>query len=274
MRQRYGPGMAALVLGGGGVTGIAWTTGLLLGMAEGGEDLTSADLVVGTSAGAAVGAQVTTGRSLEELYEAQLAESSSELAAELDLTVLGEIFSALAADQEPSPADLARVGSLALAAPTVGEPLRRAVIEARLRTDAWPANGHLRITAVDVDSGDLVVFDGTDGVGLIDAVTASCAVPGVWPPVTIGSRRYMDGGVRSVSNADLACGHDWAVVVLPLGGSPDRQVQVLREAGAEVTVLTADAEALEAFGPNPLDPTRRRPAAEAGLRQGRALRSG
>jgi NTE family protein len=166
------------------------------------------------------------------------------------------------------------VGALARAATTVPEPVRRAVIEARLETDSWPSQGHLRITAVDVDSGELVVFDGGDGIGLIDAVAASCAVPGVWPPVTIGSRRFMDGGVRSVSNADLAAGHDWAVVVLPLGGTPDRQVQALRDAGAEVTVLTADADALEAFGPNPLDPTRRRPAAEAGRRQGRALRSG
>lgn len=253
--------MTALVLGGGGVTGIAWTTGLLLGLAESGGDLTGSELVVGTSAGAAVGAQVTTGRSLEELFEAQCAPAPTEIAAELDLELLMEIFA--------SADSLARMGELACAAPTVPEPVRRAVIEARLGTDEWPAGGRLRITAVDVGTGELVVFDGTDGVGLIDAVAASCAVPGVWPPVTIGERRYMDGGVRSVSNADLASGDDDVVVVLPLGGELDREVEA-----REVTVLTVDAEALAAMGPNPLDPAYRRAAAEAGRRQGRALRSG
>ena len=56
----------ALVLGGGGITGIAWEIGVLAGLAEAGVDLTGADLVVGTSAGSVVGAQITSGAPLED----------------------------------------------------------------------------------------------------------------------------------------------------------------------------------------------------------------
>ena len=53
-----------------------------------------------------------------------------------------------------------------------------------------------------------MVFDAASDVRLLDAVGASCAVPGIWPPVTINGRRYIDGGIRSAANADLAAGCD------------------------------------------------------------------
>ncbi|HEX2576575.1 MAG TPA: patatin-like phospholipase family protein [Aquihabitans sp.] len=261
----------ALVLGGGGLTGIAWTTGLLHGLAQQGVELTDADLVVGTSAGSAVGAQVRLGRPLGELHQAQLDPTTTELAAELDLDALAAIFGVIIEAEPHDTAACAQVGAMALTAETVPEPVRRAVIEARLGTETWPAGGALRITAVDAGTGELVVFDGSQGVGLIDAVAASCAVPGVWPPVTIGDRRYVDGGVRSVANADLATGHDVVVVVLPLAGLAQHALDVeldgLRREGSTVCVLSADDAATEAMGPNPLDPRRRPPAAEAGHRQ-------
>ena len=68
----------ALVLGGGGITGIAWEIGVLAGLAEAGVDLSGADLVVGTSAGSVVGAQVTCGAALETLYERQLEPPTQE----------------------------------------------------------------------------------------------------------------------------------------------------------------------------------------------------
>lgn len=261
---------SALVLGGGGVTGIAWTTGMLLGLADGGVDVTDADLVVGTSAGAAVGAQVTSGRSLRELFDLQCADDHHEIAAELDLEALLPIFGHLRnPDGAPlDDADRARIGALALEAATVPEADRRAVIEARLRTDAWP-DRRLVVTAIDVASGALVCFDGTDGTGLIDAVAASCAVPGIWPPVTIGDRRFMDGGVRSVANADLAAGADPALLLAPLAGigglGLDAELAALGH--GRTLLVQADAVAQEAMGTNPLDPAMRRPAAEAGRRQ-------
>lgn len=259
---------SALVLGGGGVTGIAWTTGLLLGLAEGGVDVTGADLVIGTSAGAAVGAQVASGRSLAQLFDRQCAEEHHEIHAELDLEVLLPIFSELGGSGPLDEAGRARVGAMALEATTVPEPERRAVIEARLGTDEWP-DRRLLVTAVDAATGELVVFDGSDGTGLIDAVAASCAVPGVWPPVTIGTRRFIDGGVRSIANADLAAGASPALMVAPLAavGGLDLEAELAALGDGRTLLVQADDGAQAAMGMNPLDPGRRRPAAEAGRRQ-------
>lgn len=120
------------------------------------------------------------------------------------------------------------------------------------------------------------MFDRASGVPLADAVTASCAVPGVWPPATISGRRYVDGGVRSSDNADLASGFARVVIVSPMGLSwalptpyPLRDVVTkLRAEGSEVTVLTPDAASIAAMGSNPLDPATRAPSARAGRVQG------
>ena len=261
----------ALVLGGGGVTGIAWEIGVLLGLRDEGLDLVGADLTVGTSAGAAAGAQVLSGTDLEDLFARQLATDHHELAAELDLELLMRVFGELA-DGPIDTAKLARVGAHALAADTVPEAVRRAVIEHRLPSHAWPATA-LRLTAVDVHTGAFEVFDAGSGVELVDAVAASCAVPGVWPPVTIAGRRFMDGGVRSTVNADLAAGYDEVVVLAPLAGPTEAQVRVELDelrGSAAVALVTGDEATAAAMGPNPLDPAMRAPSAEAGRRQGRA----
>ncbi len=151
------------------------------------------------------------------------------------------------------------------------------MIASRLPSTQWPARS-VQLVAVDCESGQPRVFDSQSGVSLIDAVAASCAVPGVWPPVTIDGRQYMDGGVRSSDNADLADGAARIVVVSPLGlnsqlpsAMPLREVVArLADGGAQVTVLSPDEASAAAIGANPLDPATRRPAAEAGRRQGRA----
>jgi NTE family protein len=172
----------ALVLGGGGVAGIAWITGLLAGLAEAADDITAADVLIGTSAGAAVAAQLGSGLPLAELVERQTdpAKQAAEIAADVDLTKLaGELGEYLA--EIPSPAQyLQRIGAYALAAQTVPEAVRRAVIESRLPRQDWP-DRVLRLTAVDALSGELKVFDRNSGASLVDAVAASCAVPGIWP---------------------------------------------------------------------------------------------
>jgi NTE family protein len=262
----------ALVLAGGGLTGIAWEIGVLAGLRDKGVDLTgAADLVVGTSAGSAVGAQVLAGVDFDELVAVQLADEHSEITPELDLAVLGEIFGEMAGGKLPDQQGRVRIGTLALAAATVDEPTRRRVIERRLPSQEWPAT-RLVVTAVDAVTGDLAAFEASSGVSLVDAVAASCAVPGVWPPVTIGDHRYVDGGVRSIANADLAAGHDVIVVLAPLAGPAARtlepEVDALRQAGSQVVVVNADDEAVAAMGINPLDPAYRRPALEHGRRQG------
>jgi NTE family protein len=149
---------------------------------------------------------------------------------------------------------------------------RRAVVAARLGTHDWPA-GNLLLTAVDADTGELVTFDSSSGVDLVDAVGASCAVPGVWPPVTIDGRRLMDGGMRSPANADLAAGYDRVVVVAPITQglrpmpSPLDQATELARSCQAVGLVTPDAAAVAAFGRNLLDPGCRAPSARAGYAQ-------
>jgi NTE family protein len=261
----------ALVLGGGGVTGVAWEVGVLAGLAAAGVDLRAADVVVGTSAGSSVGAQVTSGTGLEELYERQLTGPGTEIPARLGIGGLARYASAMVRHRKHPEAGRAHLGRLALEAPTVSEAERRAVIAARLPSHEWPAT-RLLVTAVDAHTGEFRTFDAAAGVPLVDAVAASCAVPLVWPPVTIGDRRWIDGGVRSPANADLAAGHDRVVVVAPMTRAlgpmaATAQVAALRAAGARVALVAPDAAATRAIGRNPLDPARREPAARAGRAQ-------
>ncbi|MEV4122766.1 patatin-like phospholipase family protein [Micromonospora sp. NPDC049645] len=261
----------ALVLGGGGVTGVAWELGLLAGLTERGVPVTEADLVVGTSAGSIVGAQVCSGLPVERFYAEQLTPPSSEVAARLGFAVLARLIWAGGRTRD-AVRSRARIGAMAVAARTPSEASQRAVIEARLPSPDWPQR-RLLITAVDASTGEFVVFDSDSGVSLVDAVGASCAVPGVWPPVTIGARRFVDGGMRSTVNADLAADARRVLVLAPtsaaIGPMPrlSAQVDALRAAGSRVVVLTPDAAARTAIGRNVLDAARRAGAARAGRAQ-------
>jgi NTE family protein len=271
----------ALVLGGGGVVGIAWETGVLKGLRDGGIDPATADLIVGTSAGSIVGTQVRSGRSLDDLYADQLSPSDGQLqqAVGQDMEKLMAIFARWSQATEMTEALCAEIGAQALVAKTAPEEEWLHALGALLPdASAWP-NGSLIVTAVDAESGVFRTWDRTTGVALTPAVASSCTVPGMFPPVTIEGRRYIDGGVRSGTNADLARGHDTVVLVAPIGGSAtgiggiarrqlDAEVEGLRAAGSAVEVILPDAHAQEAFGPNLMDPSRRGAAAEAGLRQG------
>lgn len=193
----------AVVLGSGGVTGIAWELGLLAGLADRGIDLAAADLVVGTSAGAVVGAQLMAGVDLEARYQRELEGARGERPGKLGLRNLARL--SLAYGRAGGPSDIRRrVGELALRARTESEQERRRTVQSWLGTvDSWPA-GRLVITAVNARTGDLVTFDRHGNTDLVTAVAASCASPGVRPPSTVGSERYIDGGIRSPTNADLA----------------------------------------------------------------------
>lgn len=263
----------ALVLGGGGVAGIGWETGVLFGLAEAGIDVRAVDAVIGTSAGAAAGAQLLSDTPLGELYDRHVfpPAESTEIPAELDVEKMVATWGALLAQHQPG-ADLrAAIGRYALAAPTVPERARRAVIEARLPSHEWPETS-LQIVTADASTGEVRVFTRDDGVPLVDAVAASCAVPGVWPPVTIENRRYVDGGIRSSANADLAEGYDDVVVLAPVGdflalepAISERLAQL--EKTSRLVTIRPDEASLAAIGPNPLDPAAAKPAARAGRAQ-------
>jgi NTE family protein len=265
-----------LVFAGGGVAGVAWELGVLMGIRDlaPGTHVADADIVVGTSAGATVGAQVTSGIDLAELYDRQLRPESTEIEVDLDFRELFQRFAeAMSGAATPQESRL-RIGRLALNADTVPESARRVAVAGRLPCSTWPDRA-LLIPAVDVETGDSIVFTKDSGVDLVDAVVASSAVPGVWPPATVNGRRYTDGGVRSLTNADLATGCDRVLVILPArmddpsqSGDVDAELASLKPATGYV--IYADEASQAAFGTNPLSPATRGPAALAGREVGRA----
>jgi NTE family protein len=270
----------ALVLAGGGIAGIAWETGILRGIADESPAtagaLLESDVLVGTSAGSTVAAQLSGGLGLERLFDRQTAPSSAELNPGVGIDEIARLFlTAMSRSDTTKAAKLQKIGAVALLTETVSESVRREVIAQRLQSHEWP-DRVLRISAIDTATGDLVAFDRTSGVDLVDAVAASCAVPGVWPPVTIGGRRYMDGGVGSTVNLAMAADCDHAVVLVPSGRSAPSPFgsgavdEVESFPGAAFGVF-ADDKSLAAFGPNPLDPACRIPSAHAGRAQGRRV---
>jgi NTE family protein len=264
----------ALVLGGGGVAGVAWEAGLIIGLREARVDVTTADLIVGTSAGSIVGSFLGHGTDLADAVEVAAEEADNEPTepGNVDMNAVMVAFGILF-DPSIDPQEArAQVGKLALEAQVDGAAGRLDRVGQWLPSDEWPAR-RLLVTAVDTADGAFVVWDRESGVPLRTAVTASCAVPCVFPPVEINGRRYMDGGARSVTNADLARGAARVVIIEPLAGmAPAETLQrELRELGdARVAKLGPDQAALDVFGMNVLDPALWRPAFRAGRAQAAA----
>ncbi len=270
----------ALVLAGGGLAGIGWETGILRGIAdetpETAKALLDLDVLVGTSAGSTVAAQLGSGLALDVLFDRQTAASSTELNPSVGVDEITELFvTAMLIPNATTAEKLQKIGAVALSTQTVTEAVRRNVIAERLPSHDWP-DRVLRISAIDTATGELITFDRNSGVALVDAVAASCAVPGVWPPVTIGERRYMDGGVGSSVNMALANDCDVAVVLVPSGRSAPSPfgggaAEEIEACGGSAFGVFADDESIAAFGPNPLDPACRKPSALAGREQGRRI---
>ena len=282
----------ALVLGGGGPVGIAWETGLVAGLAEKGVRLADADLIVGTSAGSMVGAQLALGRSAESMLASQRAlgeqvkKSASESgdagpgsASTGQLQPLFEMMQKAMTGEGDGNALRREIGAFALAAKTMPEEQWLGTFGFLLGAE-WPEKRFIA-TAVDAESGEFIAWERGGAAELGRAVASSCTVPGIFPPVAIAGRRYIDGGMRSATNADLAAGHDVTVVVAVTAamaaGPPaersraalEKELDVVRAKGA-VALIVPDAASIEAFGPNLMDGTRRSGAADAGYAQGLA----
>jgi NTE family protein len=275
----------ALVLGGGGVVGIAWETGLLSGLADAGVDVRDADLVVGTSAGSMVGARIAAGFDPREPAPAS-AEGIPFPEGGPDLATLGRVFQRWTSAERVTPAFCAELGRLALAARTAPEERFIAATGGSLGLSGWP-DRDLQVTAVDAETGHFRLFGKAEGVPVEAAVAASCAVPGMFPPVVLEGRRYVDGGVRSGTSADaaLALEPDLVLVVAPVcartavfGALAERCLEeerkALSAAGARVVVVLPEDEEIAAFGDNLMDPSRAEAAREAGRARGRALARG
>ncbi|CAL9320120.1 patatin-like phospholipase family protein [Streptomyces sp. SudanB66_2053] len=260
-----------LVLGGGGPVGGAWLTGMLAGLTETGTDLDTADVLIGTSAGAVFGARLRCGTPAAELYERQLSGAD---AARLPVTARRTArFLWAALGSRDSERSVARLGRTALRARTGPESDVFDTVGRLLGgTRDWPER-ELRVTAVDARTGEVEAFDARSGVKLLEAVAASCAVPVVWPPVTVAGRRWMDGGSRSTANLHLAHGSRRVLAVVPIpravGPHPSAADQAARltEDGARVVLLSPDQDARRAMGRDMADTARGPAAARAGYEQ-------
>jgi NTE family protein len=268
----------ALVLGGGGLYGIAWESGVLAGLAQAGVDVTAADLIIGTSAGSQVGAVVASGLAWEEIWARQVAPlPQSQSGSGADMPALFRLYARIQADAKTPQEWILGQGALAREAVTVSEAERLGEIEGRIQMSAWPER--LGVIGVETLSGKRVLWTKESGVDLISAVAASSALPGVYPAITIGEHRYCDGGVYSMENADLAQGY--AKVLILCAGLPiptpytlDQQVESLRRSGAEVEVILPDQgvlSVLRQMGGSPVNPELRAPVAQEAKKQGLSL---
>lgn len=280
----------ALVLGGGGPVGIGWEAGLLVGLTGRGVDPAAADLVVGTSAGSVVGYTLASGRDLSQATELvgganRALPDAGGAPAEAGGGIEALMATVAQAVNDPDHAEQARaeLGRLAEQTPTLPEELWLQMFDTFAGAD-WPA--HFRCTAVSTEDGSFRVWDSSVGVPVQMAIASSCAVPGIFPPVSIGGTRWMDGGVRDMLNTDVAAGHDRVLAVsctlleLPAGLSDPvldavfaatrAQMHQMRGSGSQVEVIVPGDEMLEisGWGMNLMDFTRAAAAYEAGVRQG------
>lgn len=278
----------ALILHGGGSAGNAWEIGVVAGLLDAGIDVTDADLIVGTSAGATAAAQLTA-TSPAALLAAVLSQPIPERAgaapgprrgpaATTDLLERTSRIIAAATDA----ADMRRrMGAAAIQLDDALGDSRsdrwRATVALRLPSRHWPEQPVL-ITAVDARTGEPVAFDRDSGVELVDAVAASTSSG---PAHRIGEGRYIDGGYRRNENADLASGYARVLILSPFGGRSrhppewgmqlSAQVDELRTGGSQVETVFPDKNALTAFGDDMMSPASRPPAARAGFEHGKAL---
>ncbi|MEU2175687.1 patatin-like phospholipase family protein [Nocardia sp. NPDC019219] len=252
----------ALVLGGGGPVGIAWLAGLATGLRESGVDLALADRFVGTSAGAVVGAVLADGGDPARL----LRPPSASAPVRADPARMGEILAVLRTPGQDPAEGRRRAGALALAA-RVGDPDEHiARIGGLAGVTQWPERD-LVVTAIDITTGDLRAWTRDGAASLPAALASSTAVPGVFPPIPIDGSLYVDGGLRSPVNADLAAGADVVVIAEPLAHMFPR-IPSDRELGSATEIsIVPDNDAIAAFGLDVFAPAALAPAHAAGVRQ-------
>lgn len=264
--------MKGLVLGGGGITGISWELGLIKGLSERGVDLRDADTVLGTSAGSVVGTLLLS-KTLDEIFEAKDMLADPRMGGQFSVPGMMRLAPAMVAPAGHRQRR-ARIGQEMIRTRPSGALERVALIREGLDVLDWPDHD-LRITATNIETGAVEVFSRDSGVDIVHAVAASCAVPFVFPAVTINDTPYMDGGIRSPTNADFLTGYDRVLVLAPLSVPLARyhhvRTQLDRGGAAYKKVVQPDPAARRAMGRRVLDTRKVHASAEAGEIQGREI---
>jgi NTE family protein len=293
-----------LVLGGGGILGEAWMTALLVGLEEAtGFDARECEAYVGTSAGSIVAAVLSAGvdprtrlgrmpeqPGVEEVESVPDSGSRSRAARRAVVVGRGAVAPLVAAGlRSVAPGGAFFRRTLLSLAPR-GHRSLRGLGDHLERDGATWGGGRLRVSAVDLHSGKRVMFGAPGGpeASVGEAVEASCAIPGVFEPVEIGGREYVDGGAWSPTNLDAApvaqgsrvlCLNPTGAFASPLlagiglasRSTAALEAIALQRHGARVTTIVPDDASVAVIGRNLMDPRPRAAAVEAGLAQGRAL---
>jgi NTE family protein len=280
----------ALVLGGGGLIGVAWESGLCAGLMEREVDMRECQAFVGTSAGAINCAWLASGRMPprpDELPKAAKRSTAIDPAA-LDGKALGEVFTRWSQLGLTTPSEAREIGLIARDLYRDAEPRWVEGIGALLELSAWPDKPFF-VNAVDTESGERVTFDATQAVPLARAIAASAAVPAIFASVTINGRRYMDGQIQSSTNADVLLRHPTAekprevLIIMPtnshtapgIGAHAERAVQAeiaaLEAVGCKVRLITPTVEHIARLGTNLMDDNKTLEAYAVGFEAGVAL---
>lgn len=230
----------AVVLGGGGPVGASWAAALVNGLVSAGVPLTEADVVLGTSAGAVVGSWLTMHPEglptiPERMRERAAWHAQAAQAGGADKALLQRLAT-------PHADDPRAIGQAALAAlPPISAEQAEGLWKAALPQGRWP--DRLGVFAVDTSTGTAREWGARDNIPLPVAVACSTAAPGAAPPVMVGDSVWVDGGVRSGTNADLLVGDGpgRVLIVAPLP-SPRiaREEAILTERGHGVRVVVSD----------------------------------
>lgn len=234
----------AIVLGGGGPVGASWTAGLLQGLTAAGLRSDGCDVVLGTSAGALVGSWLTMRPeglpSLPERLRARAAWHAKNAESGYgDRQLMLRLIASPPQDEEAA----REIGQAAIAAITpIDVDGAKALWHDTLPDGSWP--DALRIASVNANTGRGQAWSTADDVPLAAAVASSTAAPGVAPPVVWNESVWVDGGVRSSTNADLLLemvGPGTVLVAAPMRSDAlDREVAQLGERGFTVRTITAD----------------------------------
>jgi len=262
----------AVVLGGGGVTGIAWEIGIIAALLQERINLADADVIIGTSAGSFVGSSLASDYNMRKLYESQLIQNASEVNVSVSSELMMLWTQAFQYGKDNKKEIGKMFGDIAKKYPTkVSIEERKLVVESRLITTIWPSK--LKVTAIDAKTGNLHVLDKNSGTTLINAVNASGAVPGLWPLVNFNGVDWIDGGMVSSTNAHLAASYDKVVILSPMpqkyGLVPSVEEDVAEmQKSSSVSLIVPNKDSILAIGKNPYDPTHTAASAKAGFNQG------
>ena len=271
----------ALVLGGGGHYGIAFHIGYLRGLFDKGLDLRKVDYIYGTSAGSQVGATLSSPLDWDTIWQEQIVKKLNETTpvSEAEMKNLLQSFEKLAQESRNAKAWVDGMNEISKNTQSdVSLEARRDMIRHRLGSMPLEWSDKLNIVATELETSERKIFNEQSDVSLLDAVTASSAVQGVWKPVPINGFRYYDGGSYSVENPDVV--EDANKVIILTTNLPvqtpyalDQLVKQMENKGKEIHIVKPIKEVesiLQKYHYNSLNPEIREEIAQAAIKQGAA----